>query len=257
MWRLPLKAPVSQLDSRTSAFHVKFGLIRTENLAMSSSRRPIVLTPETMKKFNGVRARFQRLSDYRFFAGWVQDFFGERILLRATPDVILFTGQEFQFDVIGPQYSATFRARLEYGSDFGLFNPNAEKEEFELRQRIMVAADVEFEFVILKEISLRESTEEARYAMQSAKALVTHEGRSINGTVLDASTKGLGLALEEQVPADANIELKIETHMGEVKCQAQVRYCRPDRQLQNNFRTGVSIVSMDRIDQARWNRIRS
>jgi|CXWL01.1.fsa_nt_gi hypothetical protein len=213
------------------------------------------LSVDAQKEFTGVRTRFQRVSDYRFFTGWVQDFFGERILVLSSPDVVLMTGEVFQFEVFGQEAIASFQARLEFGSDFGLYDPNTTKSEFEMRQRVMAAADIEFEFVITNPVTQRKAIEEARHLTQASKAMVCVDGNTTEGTIVDASESGMAIVLPEKLQVGRQSEIRLTTHLGEVHCNAIVRYSRVDKQFPNNFRTGFHIEFIDRIDRARWNRL--
>lgn len=206
---------------------------------------------------NGVRTRFQRLSDCRFFSGWVQDTFGSRILVRSSPDVALQNGQIFQFDVYGPELIGAFRAKLEYGGDLMEIEKDESKEQFEMRQRIMAAADVEYEFTIVTEITARPTIEEARYLTQICKAILDTETGEIDGSMIDASTSGIGLILPNPVQKKSRVTIRIATHVGEVKCTAEVRYCRADRQIPFSYRVGLKIIEMDRVALARWSQIKA
>lgn len=206
---------------------------------------------------NGVRTRFQRISDCRFFSGWVQDTFGDKILVRSSPDVALQNGQIFQFDVYGPELVGTFRARLDYGGDLMEMGENESREEFEMRQRIMAAADVEYEFTIVTDISARPSIEEARYLTQICKAVVETDSGTVEGSMIDASTSGMGLLLPNLLQKKSKVVVRVLTHVGEVKCVAEVRYCRADKQLIHTFRVGLKIDEMDRVDKARWSQIKA
>ncbi len=206
-------------------------------------------------ELTGVRTRFQRMTDCKFFTGWVQDFSGQRILVLSSPEVVLTTGQEFQFEVFGRETIASFQARLEFGSDSGFCSLNATVSESIMKKRVLAAADFEFDFAISSAVKQRKATEEARQLIKVLEAHIVSELAKIEGTVVDTSDSGMAIVLSEKLQIGRRFDVCVETRLGQVQCEAVVRYSRANRQVPNNFRTGFQIESIDRVNRARWNQI--
>ncbi len=206
-------------------------------------------------ELTGVRTQFQRLSDCKFFTGWVQDFTGQRILLLSSPEVVLTTGQEFQFEVFGHESIAAFQGRLEFGSDSGFCSLNATDAESRMKKGVLVAADFEFDFAISSAVTQRKTTEQARRLIKVLKAIVVSDSTRIEGAAVDTCDNGMAIVISEKLQIGRLYDVCVETQLGEVQCKAVVRYCRASKQIPNNFRTGFQIESIDRVSKALWNRI--
>lgn len=213
-------------------------------------------TKDTFKEFAGTRTRFQRLSDYRLFHGWIQDFFGDRLVISSSPDVVLVTGQEFSFEAYGPSSVAMFTARLEFGTDFGVIQADMSADDRAVRQRILAAADIEFDFVVTSDVKFLAQSEEVRVASRAAQVECRLHEFCVSGTLLNSSANGMGLITTYQLEVGDVYEVTVATHIGTVTCQCQCRYSRPDKHVDSMWRSGMKIVDIDRIARARWNQIR-
>lgn len=212
---------------------------------------------EFLSAYSGVRTRFQRLSDCRFFTGWVQDVYGDRLQVRAHPETLLAMRQSFHFELFGPDNIAAFQAVLQNSSGMEVYRAGISPEELQLRKKIATASESVFEFQLTTVVILRNTDEEARTLTRAARVLVrTFEGES-SGTMVDASPNGIGVLLDTKLQNSEAVQLQIQTHHGEIACGGQVRYCRPDALIPGSFRAGIRITLMERVDRARWQRIRN
>lgn len=212
---------------------------------------------EFLGSYTGVRARFQRLSDCRFFTGWVQEVYGDRLQVRAYPETLLVPGQAFHFELFGQENVAAFQAVLQSSTEMEVYRTGISPEEHELRKQIATASESVFEFRLTTVIILRGTMEEARTLTRAARVWVRTSELELSGTMVDASASGLGVLLESPVPVDEPVHLRIQTHHGEVACGGQVRYCRKDAHVPGSFRAGIRITAMERVDRARWQMVRN
>lgn len=212
---------------------------------------------EYLSAYTGVRTRFQRLSDCRFFTGWVQEVYGDRLQVRSYPETMLVPGQAFHFELFGPANVAAFQATLQNAVEMDVHREGISQQEFELRKKIATASESVFEFRLSTVIILRSSEEEARTLTRAARVSVRFGDNELCGTMVDASPTGLGVLVESPLPIGEPVHIRITTHHGEVACGGQVRYCRADSHIPGSFRAGFKITVMERVDRARWQLVRS
>lgn len=209
----------------------------------------------TQDNFSGVRARYQSLCDFRLFNGWVLDLHDNHVVVRSSPDVVLITGEFYAFEVYSQKRTALFTAKLTLGSDMGTYVIGADKGQFELRQRIMAAADMEFEFEITSDIKFASNKDTYRTLSERSLVSLEFEDRTLTATMVDVSEKGIGLLVAGVAQKGESCLVSIQSHEGEVSCRATVRYCRPDKHAGSVNRLGLNIQEMGRIDLARWHKL--
>ena len=61
--------------------------------------------------------------------------------------------------------------------------------------------------------------------------------------------------IEGAIPRGTSIEFDVDTQFGAVIGRAEVRYCRQESKESMRHRIGLQIVSMGRIEAARWIRL--
>lgn len=180
------------------------------------------------KSFLGTRARFQRLSDAKFFAGWVRDFSASAIIVTLSSGAPMEPGDEFVFEVHGRSSHASFPAVLS-----------------------MVSAD-EFLFNIPQPMRLLTTTEEARVYVQDMAGVLRGDCLELDVVVIDVSRHGAGLLAPIELRAGERVTIQVDTPNGVVSCHGEVRYCRPSRKHYGHFRAGLLLDDMARIEKARW-----
>lgn len=183
--------------------------------------------PHIGSKLARTRTRFQRLSDAKFFTGWIQR-------LDARGAVIEFDGGE-----------------VHEGEDF-FIEISGRKHCYSLKGRLVLAAEQHLAFQSLTEMRLGPVREEVRVSISDAQASVTCANRSYLARVVDASPSGVGLLLSCPLEREATVQLAIDTPHGEVQCEGIVRYCRPANASRSTYRLGLSLDLPSRCAQAKW-----
>lgn len=183
------------------------------------------------RSFVNTRVRFQRLSDAKFFAGWVRDFSTADVLVRVKGELPVRVGDMFMFQVHGNGASAIFRGTLSV--------VNSENLSFSIPEPIKFLA----------------ANEEMRVTLEGITGSVTTKDTVLDAVVMDVSSKGIGLLVPESLPRGSDIQIKLDTAQGSVDCSGEVRYSKPDPMVPSQYRIGVQLYPLSRIDQARWNRL--
>lgn len=183
------------------------------------------------KTFLNTRSRFQRISDARFFAGWVRELNASSIILTIAEPGDMQPGDEFMFQLNGRDSGALFPATLAMssGEDY-LFN-------------------------IPEPLRLTTPCEEARVYVQDVSGILHGDSRELDVIILDVSRKGAGVLTPLPVSAGERVVLTIDTPGGSVNCAGEVRYCRNDAKVKGHFRAGIMLDDMGRIERARWARL--
>jgi hypothetical protein len=177
------------------------------------------------------RARFQRLSDAKFFAGWIKEFTSEHVFVHCSDAPTVEKGQRFLFQVHGAQESAMFEAVLQ------------DARTHDLQMEVVGA------------IRFLPPNEDMRVFVDGISARMKSKTIDIEALVMDVSSRGVGLLLQSKLERNQDVELTIHSPQGAVTCQARVKYCRPDTKRPDLYRAGVMLHDLSRIDQARWNRL--
>ncbi len=181
--------------------------------------------------FLNTRARLQRLSDAKFFSGWVGGFMGSHLSIKFQSSTELALGDRVFVTICSAQCSATFQA--------------------------LAVARSPLETTLLLESAPKYGpvTEDVRYACEAMGGALTVGVRRYPFEIGDISEKGLGGYVDTEIPSGTTMGFEIEGLYGKVAGAAEVRYCRTDPQKEGRFRIGLLIVEVGRIDQARWGRM--
>lgn len=183
----------------------------------------------TPRAFLNTRVRFQRLSDAKFFAGWVKDFSAGGILVRTSPSAAVAVGEKFMFQVHGGDASAIFKGTL------------------------TIAGADELCFSIVEQIKYLGVNEAVRLLVDGMSGVIETSGGPIEMLVVDVSSKGLGLVCHTQLERGTEYNMHLDCAQGPVSCVGEIRYCKADASGQ--YRIGVLLKEMNRVDQARWQRL--
>jgi hypothetical protein len=183
------------------------------------------------KSFINTRARFQRLQDAKFFAGWVRDFNASAIIVNLSTESLLEPGEHFMFEVHGHDAVAIFPGVLS-----------------------MVNAD-EYLFEIPQPLRLTSPNEEARVYVEDVSGILKGETMEVDVLVVDVSRRGAGVLAPLPLTAGEKVVLSLDTAQGPVECTGEVRYCRPDTKAWGQYRAGLLLDDMGRIEKARWARL--
>lgn len=184
-----------------------------------------------LSSFLGTRARFQRLTDAKFFSGWVRDLTNGDVRLAVKGEIAVTPGEPFVVQLFGKGQTAILKCKL-----------------------TMVVGD-QLGFIITSPAKIMASTENARTATQGMKAMVTSGDQQIEAAVLDVSATGVGLLMPNSLERGTTIMLQMDSPSGVVAATGEVRYSRQDPNYGDQYRTGIQLKELGRVDQARWNRM--
>ncbi len=183
------------------------------------------------ESFINVRVRLQRLSDAKFFAGWVRTLSDSDIVIDFATGQEFEIGSKFFVTINGVHTSAVVQATLENQSTG---------------------------FLTLKyDNSLRylNTTEAVRRLVTGLSGTVIIDSAEIEMSISDVSVNGFGAVIDGTMNRGSIIELDIDTPFGNVTGKAEIRYCRKDSKDSLKHRIGVQFVQLGRIETARWNRL--
>lgn len=183
--------------------------------------------------FIGTRARLQRLSDMKFYSGWVQEISHIEAVLRLKASTVpVLVGDEFSIEVSGKENTAVL---------------------------IAGAVGVQGAVVRLQVIrgpALLPAKESARLSLIGYPGKMRCEGADVSFTLADHSEKGLGILVCGDVPRDAEAQFEVVTPLGRVFGKGIVRYCRTDTDSPDRKRVGIELTEMDRIGRAKLFQVR-
>lgn len=178
--------------------------------------------------FDNTRARIQRVSDSRFYAGWTIAVKTQQVALRIEDLESIEPGETFILELYGANRSVILQAV------FMTFNTDGTCTFQTTSQPFYLPGPVD-----------------PRFRVPNFEAKVNYYGRKTVGRVTDVSSKGLALEAGFLANRLEPIELEVELPSGVVHLRGHVRYCKP---IPNSpaFRMGVRIEQMDRVGVARW-----
>lgn len=199
------------------------------NMGISAVSRHVMGAQEAV--FINTRARLQRLSDAKFFAGWVKEFSRTDLVVRCAEPVIVAPADVFMVQVHGHTSTALFRAVLSHQFEAELF------------------------FTIPEPVRFLTAHEAVRVSVNGLTALVTSNGRAVEAQVVDLSVKGAGLITTCEFTKGDKVTIAFSTPLGPVECTGVVRYAKPDPAEDDKYRLGLELDELGRIERARWQRL--
>ncbi len=186
----------------------------------------------SLKEFAQTRARMQRLSDARFFAGWVHSASNGEIIVEMNATDGLAPGQVFLVQAFGQEACAMFEATARLIAD----------------KRVVLRIGGSIRFL--------EPGEEARLRVKGVSAEVSIDDMAVEAVLADMSQNGVGIATSDPLPKGQRVSIQFETPLGKIESNGEVRYCSQSG-LDDGFRVGVRLDKMDRLNRARWIRLLS
>lgn len=179
---------------------------------------------------SGTRCRLQRLSDLRFYSGWINRATESEIEIDL-PEAAVQVGDKFQCEAAYEQAMARFVCRCT-AAEGGRIN-------------IEIEGPIEF----------GTPGQEPRFRVFGMGATIYGQEKPIECDVADVSMSGIGLIAGSQLPRFASVRLVIDGPMDRIECKGMVRYCRPHPQDKGSYRLGVTLDIEDRLARAMWSRI--
>lgn len=204
--------------------------------------------------FVGTRTRFQRLRDAKLFTGWIEDFFGNKVVVSSNTQFPVAVGDEFRFEGFGHHISVVFQARLESVGQLSLVDAGTVTAIEGTNAQIIEARRVSFHLGLVGPVRFSASKENLR--MRSTDLFVTLQEGPVTheGFAIDVSEGGIGVVCKSRLKAKEFVKVRIETRYGAVEAGGNIRYCLPDKDREGMYRIGVMFMDMDRVNKPRWER---
>lgn len=181
------------------------------------------------KEFLNRRTRLQRLTDGRFFYGWIKSIQDGIVTIFSEGEEVHRRGDRYALESFGIQHVAQF-----FGTAAG-----AEP------RYIKIALEHPVQY-------LEPTGEEARTHISDLPLILTWEGESVEGLLVDASTHGAGVVSQAYIDKGETVSLAIRVGGTTIHLAGEVRYCRKHRPLKDHFRLGIRLHPTDRLDAAKW-----
>lgn len=197
---------------------------------------------------NKARTTFQRVSDAKFFNGWIKHITPDVLVAHTCTNCALDVGDEFSFQVYGNKKDAFFHAILtsmqgaEQGPSYGS-SMNA----------------VELGCNITTEMLFKDSQGQPRFCVEGMTAdIIGEEDRSSMGSiVIDIGPGGFAAITGRHFRKGDQVQVSLYANGQLVQCLAEIRNCIVNGLNPEFQRTGMQIKGMNRIDALRWKQLYS
>jgi PilZ domain len=183
------------------------------------------------ESFINVRVRMQRLSDAKFFAGWVRTLSDSEIVIDFPNQEEFQLGEKFFVTINGVHSAAVVQATLENQS---------------------------IGYLTLKydnTLKYLNTTESVRRLVTGLSGTIHIDGVEIEMQISDVSANGFGAVVDGTLARGTITNIEIDTPFGNITGKAEIRYCRQDTKDSLKHRIGLQFVHLGRIETARWSRL--
>jgi hypothetical protein len=199
---------------------------------------------------NRARTTLQRLSDGKFFNGWIKLITLDSVVVHTCTSAKLKLGEQFSFHVYGNKKDAFF-----FGSLVSLHG--AEQGPVFVSDRSGAATPVELGCDVTSEMTFKESTGQPRFCVEGACADIRSEcgHRVDSATIIDIGPGGFAAMTDRHFRKGDRVAVSLFARGQLVQCLAQVRNCVANYLNTDFQRTGMQIVQMERVDALRWKQI--
>ncbi len=204
--------------------------------------------------FVGTRARFQRLGDAKLFTGWIEDFFGNKVVISTSTSHAVQIGDEFRFEGFGNRIAVVFSARLESVVQLDLGKDSIVTEVEGTAARIIEAKRVRLELQVSSPVRYSASHENVRMLAPEVFTVLNEGENQVEGFMIDIAKQGIGFVSKKKVKPKEYVEVRMETRIGPIVAKGNIRYCTPDKDRNGYYRTGIMFTDMDRMNRPRWAR---
>ncbi len=195
---------------------------------------------------NRARTTFQRVSDAKFFNGWVKHITPDVIVAHTCTNAVLEPGDKFSFQVYGNKKDAFFHATLTaiHGAEQGPFYGSN-------------ATTVELGCNITTEMHFKEAQGQPRFCVDgmSADVVLDENSSTINAPVIDIGPGGFAAVTGRHFKKGDLVNVSLYANGQLVQCFAEVRNCIVNGLAPDYQRTGMQIKRMDRVDALRWKQL--
>lgn len=168
-------------------------------------------------------------------------FDGSQAVVVIPAEAKALPGETFAGEIAGPRATARFKATLKSISAVITAAEGTEADG---------APTTELEFKLDDQPQYFNKGEASRKRLDDIPVVVHVSGRQIGGKVVDGSSGGVGLVVEDDPGTGAEVVLVLDAQRADLSMKAKVRYSRTLRG--GGFRCGLEIVEMGRLDQPKW-----
>lgn len=183
------------------------------------------------ESFVNVRVRMQRLSDAKFYSGWLRSMSESEVVIDFTGGDMFEPGTKFFLSINGVNSAAVVQTQLTSQSP-GFLNLRYDGQ-----------------------VKYLNPSEQARRLVTGLTGVIEIAGGEIDMQITDVSVKGFGALIEGVILKGSIVTIQIDTQFGNVTAQAEIRYCRQDSKDSMRHRVGFQITQIGRIENARWGRL--
>jgi hypothetical protein len=185
----------------------------------------------SIRTFRNVRVRLHRRNSDKWLAGWVTHLARDEARVRLWSHIPFDVNEPVAGECYGQGTVARFNGR------------------------VFAQANLDIAVSLIGSISYAPSEETPRiFASGLHGHLEGHRGAAAI-QVLDVSPLSLGVLADGGFDSGDRLTLAMPTEMGPVVAKVSVANCREDSNAPGQFRIGLHIDDMARLDRARWGRL--
>lgn len=203
------------------------------------------MNPSDIVALNHARTTFQRISDGKFFNGWVELIWPDVVVAQINKSVSVTLGEEFAFHIYGNGQDAFFHATL-------LELQNATESN---RTASEVPA-TQLTCEVSTEITFSKNSQQPRFSVEGVSADVELNGKRLasHTMVIDIGPRGLAVLVEHGIKRGEVVEVSLFYRGQVVRFEGEVRNCIGSANAILH-RVGLEIKSMNRVDAIRWKQV--
>jgi hypothetical protein len=199
---------------------------------------------------NRARTTFQRISDAKFFNGWIRNVTLDVVVAHTCTSCRLEPGDQFSFQVYGNKKDAFFHARLVtlHGSEqTPIFNAD----------RGSGLHTLDLGCHITTEMTLKDSHGQPRFFVEGVSAdIMGSDGFDAQGAVvIDIGPGGLAAIVPRGFKKGDVVQVTLRSNGQIVLFEAEVRNCVVNALCNEFQRVGLQIHRMERVDGLRWKQL--
>ncbi len=183
------------------------------------------------QSYEGTRIRLQRVSDSRFFNGWIFEIENGTLIVRLNGLDEFEPKQEFFIQAYGDGQTAMFRATFEFR--------NGPRSSFQL----------------LTTPQTIDSSEAVRVKVADLICTLKIGWFETVCDVIDLSPTGIGLRTMATVEKAEIASVTLSTRFGEIYGKGEVCYSKTIDGLTGSYRVGIELYPLAQPNQTRWSQL--
>ncbi|MBC8066190.1 MAG: PilZ domain-containing protein [Chlorobia bacterium] len=185
----------------------------------------------SIEDLRGTRCRLQRLTDLKFFSGWIRSVASKQVEVELKDSIAVEVGNRFNLEAAVDMANVGLPCILTR------------------------AAGASLQLSVVGEPVFSTPGQEARYRAEGISVSISGSDLSVLAQAVDVSASGIGVLVRDQIPRFARVRLMVQAQSTYFECAGLVRYCRPDAESQSMYRVGFQVEFDDRLSRAMWLRL--